>query len=514
MRYLIAVLILMATMALLGCGASPTDPPERVQENPAAQQETTPDGAGPPAEQTERTDGEPANAEPDAGKPADGMAGKAGPPGESIGPDPVIHDTNGMGITPVGATDRDTGGAARSMETDRTRKDIPDMDVAATPAMGTPPTELGSGPDRRDHRRRGGQPVEARLKAGEVDDNDRWDEYLRFTRDYEGPGVHETRLDDRRIIVVLDDEGKPVPNARVTILDGKKTVAEYLTYADGRTMFFPKAGRHGRMTMTHGNDPEDLRVKIERDGFTGELDLGKGDVHEVTLDGTMTYGDNIPLDVLFLLDATGSMADEINQIKSTLQSISQQVSRLPSNPDLRFGMVAYRDRGDEYVTRQYPFESNVQQFSRSIEEVRADGGDDYPESLNQALHEAVNDMRWRDDAIRLVFLVADAPPHLDYSQDEDYAVDMVRAREAGIKIFAVASSGLDEQGEYVFRQLAQQTMGRFLFILYRSGPQGALDTPHDVEQFTVNQLDSLIVRLIQEELTGLTGSEQSGMSMR
>ena len=68
-------------------------------------------------------------------------------------------------------------------------------------------------------------------------------------------------------------------------------------------------------------------------------------------------------------------------------------------------------------------------------------------------------------------------PHLDYAQDEDYAAEMVRARRKGIKIFAVASSGMDQQGEYVFRQLAQQTMGRFLFILYRTGPQGSLETP-------------------------------------
>ena len=102
--------------------------------------------------------------------------------------------------------------------------------------------------------------------------------------------------------------------------------------------------------------------------------------------------------------------------------------------------------------------------------MRADGGNDYPESLNQALHEAVNDASWRENAIRLTFLIADAPPHLDYPQDEDYAADMVRAREKGIKIFSVASSGLDDQGEYIFRQIAQQTMGNFLFILYRDRP--------------------------------------------
>ena len=255
---------------------------------------------------------------------------------------------------------------------------------------------------------------------------------------------------------------------------------------------------------------------MERNGFTSETSIvpGDGETHTVTLDGKMTYGSNVPLDVLFLLDSTGSMDDEIKQIKVTLQSIAQRVSNLPANPDLRFGMVSYRDRDDTYVTRLHDFDGNVERFQQTIRGVRADGGNDYPESLNQALHEAVNDASWRENAIRLIFLIADAPPHLDYPQDEDYAVEMARAREKGIKIFSVASSGLDQQGEYIFRQIAQQTMGNFLFILYRDGPQGKLDTPHSVEQFTVNNLDGLIVRLIEMELAGIEGGEQPGMRMK
>ena len=228
----------------------------------------------------------------------------------------------------------------------------------------------------------------------------------------------------------------------------------------------------------------------------------------------MTYGNSVPLDVLFLLDSTGSMDDEIQQIKATLQSIAKRVSNLPANPDLRFGMVSYRDRDDTYITRLHDFDGNVERFQRTIRGVEASGGGDYPESLNQAIHEAVNDASWRENSIRLTFLIADAPPHLDYQQDEDYAAEMVRAREKGIKIFSVASSGLDEQGEYIFRQIAQQTMGNFLFILYRDGPQKKLDTPHSVEQFTVNNLDGLIVRLIEMELAGIEGGEKPGMRMK
>ena len=362
------------------------------------------------------------------------------------------------------------------------------------------------------------QPPPEDLKAGEVDDNARWEEYLKFTADYKGPQVHTTSLEHRQIITVLDREGNPVPNARVIVSQGKNDLEEYLTYADGRTLFFPETlqGRPVRMTGKDEEERTRLSVRAERDGFEGNASiLPDGDkTHTITLDGTMTYGSNVPLDVLFLLDSTGSMADEIRQIKATLQSIAERVSNLPSNPDLRFGMLSYRDRGDKYVTRLYDFDENVGRFRRTIRDVRAKRGGDYPESLNQALHEAVHHASWREDSIRMIFLIADAPPHLDYPQDEDYEAEMVRAREKGIKIFSVASSGLDEQGEYVFRQIAQQTMGRFLFILYRSGVQGTLETPHDVEQFTVNNLDGLVVRLIEEELAGTEGGEQPGMRMK
>ena len=105
--------------------------------------------------------------------------------------------------------------------------------------------------------------------------------------------------------------------------------------------------------------------------------------------------------------------------------------------------------------------------------------------------------------MKLIFLIADAPPQ-DYDNQLDYVTEMRNAQGQGIKIFSVASSGLDEQGEYIFRQLAQQTMGKFIFLLYDSGPQGELTTTHDVgEDFTVERLDRLIVRLITSELQSL-----------
>ena len=220
----------------------------------------------------------------------------------------------------------------------------------------------------------------------------------------------------------------------------------------------------------------------------------------MTLELDQAATEGVPLDILFLLDSTGSMADEIDQIKATLLSISSRISDLPSQPDLRFGMVAYRDRGDAFVTRVYDFEPDPRRFVETIRGVVAHGGDDYPESLNEALHVAVHEPEWRPgDAIRLMFLIADAPPHLDYQDDYSYADDMIEAHRQGIKTFSIASSGLDQQGEYVFRQIAQHTMGRFIFIVYGAGGT----TSHSVSDYTIGRLDDLVVSLVEEELAFL-----------
>ena len=342
------------------------------------------------------------------------------------------------------------------------------------------------------------QPVS--LSAGEVNDNQQWREYLEYLDEYQGPPVHEIDVSERYIITVRDNQGRPLPNARVQVTSGETQVFEGLTFANGQTLFFA-------LDSPVDESVESFQVSAEKDGASRSLDFIRGEETswELTLDTEASYPGGVPLDVLFLLDSTGSMSDEINQIKDTLLSISARIADLPSQPDLRFGMVSYRDRGDEYVTRLFDFDQDVQRFSDTIRGVQADAGGDAPESLNEALHVAVHRPEWRaGDAIRLVFLLADAPPHLDYPQDYDYAVEMVEARSRGIKIFSVASSGLDAQGEYIFRQIAQHTMGRFIFILY-SSQGGSLDTPHNVDEYTVERLDDLVVRLVQEELAALAG---------
>jgi len=210
------------------------------------------------------------------------------------------------------------------------------------------------------------------------------------------------------------------------------------------------------------------------------------------------------LDLVFLIDATGSMGDEIGKLKASLRSIANEVARLPSRPDTCFGLVAYRDRGDEFLVRRHDFTNDLGAFQSVLDALRADGGGDYPEAMNEALHETVHRLSWRGSgATRLVVLLADAPPHLDYGGPQ-YDDDMMAALGKGIKVFGVGASGLDRQGEYIQRQIAQYTGGRFVFLTYRAASNPASgpgrETVHDVSNYSVQTLDRLIVRLVSEEL--------------
>jgi len=349
------------------------------------------------------------------------------------------------------------------------------------------------------------QPVAEPLTAGEIDDNALFEKYLDYIRSYYGPPVHAVDVSERHIISVRDAQGLPVLGAHVSAFANGELVFEGRTTATGQALIHPRA-----LGLQAGSA---VAVRVEKDGAVNETGFTSGQAghHVVQLEHGGRADAPVALDVLFLIDATGSMGDEIDKLKASILEISAQIDALPSRPAVRFGMVTYRDRGDAYVTQAYEFTPDVQAFQADLREVQAGGGGDTPESLNEGLHRAIWDVEWRSgETVRLVFLVADAPPHLDYAQDFDYAQEMVEAVRRGIKIIPIASSGLEDQGEYIFRQLAQVTLGRFVFLTYAEAGQPSsgpgTETDHSVapQDYTVDVLDSLIVHLVTEELAALS----------
>ncbi len=158
------------------------------------------------------------------------------------------------------------------------------------------------------------------------------------------------------------------------------------------------------------------------------------------------------------------------------------------------------------MTRTFDFTNDVGAFQDALRAVEADGGGDTPEAVNAAVSDAIHKPAWRGgDTVSLAFVVGDAAPHLDYPDDPDYAAEVFEAAKRGIKIEPIASSGLDDQGEFVFRQLAQLTGGRFSFLTYGAAGAGTPgdSTTHHVKDYSVLSLDDLVVRLVGDELAPL-----------
>jgi hypothetical protein len=346
----------------------------------------------------------------------------------------------------------------------------------------------------------------AALRAGSVDDNERFEEYLLYRQDAlrSGIQVHDVDIRGRRIVRVTTPGGKPVVGATVRVRRDATVVAEAVTHADGRAFVFPPAPGDGGQQGSGA-----LRVEVERDGARADAVVTGSSEVAVTLD----VDDPAPpaLDVMFVIDATGSMGDEIDQLKANVVSISDRLAALPGAPDVRFATTVFRDRDDAFVTRTFDFTPDGGAFQSALRAVVADGGGDTPESVNAALHDAIHKPSWRGgQTVGLAFLVGDAAPHLDYPDDADYAVEVFEAAKRGIKIEPIASSGLDDQGEFVFRQLAQLTGGRFSFLTYGAAgaPEPGDTTTHHVDDYSVLSLDDLVVRLVTEEVAPLNGSGQ------
>jgi hypothetical protein len=363
--------------------------------------------------------------------------------------------------------------------------------------------EVESAPEDAVEESYGSDHQQLNLQAGSVDDNEQWDDYLLYRIQFAEWGIPVQKIDvsERHIIQVSTGQGLPVLGARISIFnDQGSKVADLMTTSDGQALFFPLASK----------DPysQNYNATIEKDGQIADLIIDR-DIreHEVTLE-VKSAPDPVRLDVHFLIDATGSMSDEIYQLKENMIVISESIHDLPSKPDVRFGMTIYRDRGDDFITQTLDFTPDIEAFTQKLSQVEANGGGDYSESLNEGLHDAIHLPEWRiDETVSLIFLIADAPPHLDYANDYDYAEEIFEVAERGVKIFPVASSGLDDQGEYIFRQLAQISGGKFLFLTY--GPQGGPGdgTTHHVEDYSVLSLDQLIIRIVEEELANLNGED-------
>jgi Mg-chelatase subunit ChlD len=200
---------------------------------------------------------------------------------------------------------------------------------------------------------------------------------------------------------------------------------------------------------------------------------------------------------MLVVDTTGSMGDELKYLKTELKDVVERVGKENGQQlGIRVSTNFYRDKGDDYVVRPFPFTKDIDKAIGQISDQRASGGGDFPEAVDQALDNAIHDHEWSDDArARLLFLVLDAPPHHDRSIVKRIRELTQEAAGQGIRIIPVASSGVDVNTEYLMRFMAVATGGTYLFLTDHSGIGNDHLEPA-VGEYEVKALNDMLVEII------------------
>ena len=207
------------------------------------------------------------------------------------------------------------------------------------------------------------------------------------------------------------------------------------------------------------------------------------------------------VEVAFVLDTTGSMADLIEGAKKKIWSIASTIVDTNPEADIAMALVAYRDRGDDYVVQTTPLSEDIQGLYAKLVKLQADGGGDTPESVNEALDKAVSGLQWTsgDNVKHIVFLVGDAPPHMDYEQERQYPEILAIAADKHIIVNAVQAGDMAETTP-VWKEIAQFGHGRYIAIPQSGGQVTIIITPFDEEILRIQQqLDQSVLPYGNEE---------------
>jgi len=346
------------------------------------------------------------------------------------------------------------------------------------------------------------------LTAGDIDDN------LNFTafQQYLNKQLQADKAQilpsfgvaNRVTLQIVDTAGRGVSHARVRISDTNMTkrFLETVAGSDGRCHLFPAFDGLNNPKLDLQVMSPDAVSNPQAIPFKTTLDLQQLNQERlltVTLPKIVAKKPKA-LDIMLVIDTTGSMSDELRYLTTELRDIIGAVQNRHSKQiAIRFGLVVYRDQGDEYVVRFFKFTDSLNQMQTQLSQQQATGGGDYPEAMEQALATAVN-AKWRDgNTARLLFLVADAPPH---NQNLAAMLKPIRtARQKGIRLYSLAASGVANTAEFMMRSASVLTQARYLFLTDDSGVGNPHAEPR-VACYIVTRLDQLMSRVIASELAG------------
>jgi hypothetical protein len=191
--------------------------------------------------------------------------------------------------------------------------------------------------------------------------------------------------------------------------------------------------------------------------------------------------------MVFVLDTTGSMGGLLDGAKQKIWGIINEVMQKQSHPSVRVGLVAYRDKGDDYVTQILPITEDLDKVYARLMELRAGGGGDGPEDVRLALSDGVQKAGWsgpRKGLAQIIFLVGDAPPHA-YENEPDVLATTDAATRKNMIVNTI-QCGSESETTRVWSSIAQRGQGKY-FAIAQDGGVETVRTPYDEQLSQLGQ---------------------------
>lgn len=336
------------------------------------------------------------------------------------------------------------------------------------------------------------QPQGGLVTAGEWNDLDNWDFYQKtlMKEPFKGFPDDWQMYTNHRIAVAITAKNKPAANATVTLFRNDTPIWTTKTDNLGRAELWV-----GAFQKEKELNPTLLRLKVNEQ-WVSTAAISETQVNRIALDETLPSPTN-QVQIAFMVDATGSMGDELEFLKMDLKKVINEVQKTNTQLKISTATVFYRDEGDEYVVKHSPFTEDINQTTEFISQQRADGGGDFPEAVDKALVQ-LNQLQWQPEArTRIAFLVLDAPPHNKPAVISSIQYSVKTAAASGIKLIPVVASGIDKTTEFLMRFIAMYTNGTYVFITDHSGI-GNKHLEPSVGEYQVEKLSDLMVRLIKK----------------
>ncbi len=334
-------------------------------------------------------------------------------------------------------------------------------------------------------------PGAGNITAGHWRDLDHWNEWLK-TNMKEEIKQHQKTWDmypgKLMKIKLLDKKNKPLTYTAVTLCDQSHN-ALWEGYSDekGHVYFWPGVYKEKSTAAFY--------LKIAGKNY-GNID--KYINSETAFKTDLTNERNSLIEIGFVVDATGSMGDEIRYLQSELMDVINRVKKNNQCAEIMTGSVFYRDRGDEYLTRVLPLSSNPANTIEFIGNQSAGGGGDFPEAVDDAVEACVNQLGWSEGrAARIMFLLLDAPPHRDSSNIAKIKSYTRMAAARGIRIIPIAASGIDKPTEFLLKYMSIISNGEYLYITDDSKIGNSHLKPTGGES-KVEYLNDLMVKIINQ----------------